>query len=829
MREEMIVLITILLALSSMMGSGLVQGSESRAGDWSEAVNLSDDYNLFGSTYGENIIAYGRGTLKVSTDSGDTWSNTYNSEEARYCLGPSNIHRVTMLGVNNPAFYYSRSSDNGTTWTKKVEVFQITGENDGMYSIQYIEGTILIYSYEYQSRYDISILLSRSTDNGLKWSLPVTVDSGLYMIDPLPNDIVMNGKNLYMSYYHINSFDEELDSDIYVIESNDMGSTWTNRTLVATRGVEPRIVSESGKLHLTYFSYPNDVGIKITYSNDGWTWSDPVMIGNIEETDDLVLYHTLAVRRNHIFAGYHYINSSLTPAITCKINISMDGGTTWKDAGDVTDIIANTAIPLLQITWGKVHLLWLEMDEEFGGSSYYTSWTFDDSLEMMDSDGDGWRNNEDVYPFNYREWKDSDRDGIGDNSDEFPEDPNRWMFKDSDGDGIDDSMDSFPGDISASVDSDMDGYPDIWNPGKSESDSTTGLKLDEFPEDPFEWSDLDDDGVGDNSDKFPEDPEEWKDTDRDGIGDNRDAFPEDPSSSVDTDEDGYPDEWNDGKTEMDSTTGLRIDDFPEDPAAANDSDGDGYPDEWLPKKKESDSTTGLILDKFPDDPKEWNDTDLDGVGDNSDLFPSDPADWKDSDVDGFGDNTDAFPYDPEEWNDTDGDGFGDNTDSFVDDPREWSDTDGDGIGDNSDIFPDDPEEWGDSDDDGVGDNSDAFPENPEECKDTDGDGVGDNSDDFPDDPASSVDTDEDGYPDEWNEGKTASDSTSDLRIDAYPEDPEKWKKKEESNSILLFIIPVIVLILIIAAIMSFIFFRKKNDGKDEGDENEGDPNGSGSG
>ncbi len=108
--------------------------------------------------------------------------------------------------------------------------------------------------------------------------------------------------------------------------------------------------------------------------------------------------------------------------------------------------------------------------------------------------------------------------------------------------------------------------------------------------------DLDGDGIPD-----PEDT----DMDGDGVPNTSDAFPNDPAASVDTDNDGYPDEWNTGKSEADSTTGLRLDTFPNDPAASKDTDGDGYPDEWNTGKSEADSTIGLKLDAFPKDPTKW--------------------------------------------------------------------------------------------------------------------------------------------------------------------------------------------------------------------------------
>jgi hypothetical protein len=98
---------------------------------------------------------------------------------------------------------------------------------------------------------------------------------------------------------------------------------------------------------------------------------------------------------------------------------------------------------------------------------------------------------------------------------------------DLDKDGVPDEIDDFPDDPSASVDSDDDGYPDRWNPGKNQQDSTSNppLELDEFPNDPDEWKDTDGDRVGDNSDTFPYDPNEWLDTDEDGVGDNSDINP----------------------------------------------------------------------------------------------------------------------------------------------------------------------------------------------------------------------------------------------------------------------------------------------------------------
>ena len=126
---------------------------------------------------------------------------------------------------------------------------------------------------------------------------------------------------------------------------------------------------------------------------------------------------------------------------------------------------------------------------------------------------------------------------------------------DSDRDGTGDGVDVYPDDPAASYDYDGDGYPDIWNPGQSQVNSTMGLQLD--------------------------------------------AFPGNPAASVDTDGDGYPDRWNEGQSRDNSVNSLHIDAFPNDPAASFDSDGDGYPDCWNEGYSAEDSTTGLEIDHHP--------------------------------------------------------------------------------------------------------------------------------------------------------------------------------------------------------------------------------------
>ena len=331
-------------------------------------------------------------------------------------------------------------------------------------------------------------------------------------------------------------------------------------------------------------------------------------------------------------------------------------------------------------------------------------------LSQKDSDGDGYNDAVDDFPYDASQYSDMDGDGYGDNA-------------------SGNSPDAFPMDSSQWSDIDGDGY----------GDNTGGNASDAFPYDPTQWSDADYDGYGDNAsgnnaDEYPIDPTQWEDADGDGYGDNPagtngDQFPNDASQWADADGDGYGD----------NTAGNQPDAFPSDATQWEDTDGDGY----------GDNAGGNDADAFPDDATQWADEDGDGFGDNQagndpDAFPMDGTQWIDTDGDGYGDNPtgttpDMFPTDASQWADADNDGYGDNAmgtngDQCLNTPpgqavdstgcsTSQKDGDLDGVMDDQDACPETPAgeqvdmsgcsgSQEDSDNDGVMDAFDLCPSTP---------------------------------------------------------------------------------------------------------------------
>ena len=315
-----------------------------------------------------------------------------------------------------------------------------------------------------------------------------------------------------------------------------------------------------------------------------------------------------------------------------------------------------------------------------------------------DSDGDGWADDADTHPEDVTEWNDTDMDSFGDNSDDcidiagnstedrlgcidsdgdgwsdeddtFPDDPTEWA--DTDGDGVGDNLDLFPYSPSQWADQDGDGY----------GDNFTGLEGDVCPlvsgssskNGTFGCLDDDDDGWANVDDDLPNNPQQYLDVDGDGVGDHAASGQYDWCVETSFDQIDQIDENGCGPSERDSDYDTFMDDVDQCPnthiahtgfvnstgCAPNEIDLDG------------DGVTSDI-DWNDDDSTQWVDGDGDGHGDNSNVDGGDDCPSQsgnstidrlgctDYDGDGYSDQNDAFPSEKTQWNDTEADGYGDN-------------------------------------------------------------------------------------------------------------------------------------------------------------------------
>ncbi|MCK4756879.1 MAG: exo-alpha-sialidase, partial [Thermoplasmata archaeon] len=314
-------------------------------GEWSDPTYISRDGFLWADTYGNDVMGYSPWDNAVfSSDLGDSWGQPYDFD-GRVDLQDGVIYRTNMSGK---ALLFTKSTDNGGTWSSPVTIFQLDGNNDGAYGIFMYESTLFAYSHD--QWIDYSIKVSKSLDFGLTWSAPIIVDSGLLTIDPLANDIVYANGKLYMSYFDMTGAATISDCKVVVIESSDMGDTWNNRQVIDTGGFYPVIKADNNSLYVSYITALESLEyleIEFTKSHNGIDWSDPVKVGYIEDSTDLVIFHSLAVDSGRVFVGYTDYHDLTDDKYYVRIKQSMDGGDTWQDMGDVTGLDTNAMYPCL--------------------------------------------------------------------------------------------------------------------------------------------------------------------------------------------------------------------------------------------------------------------------------------------------------------------------------------------------------------------------------------------------------------------------------------------------------------------------------------------------
>lgn len=338
-------------------------------GSWSTPVQVSGTEMVLTDSCQQTLYAHGETELIFSPDDGATWNAPVVSEGA-IDVEDHVLYRVNFSDeLSSMDLFFSKSADNGTTWTDSSFVIEATGGSDGAYRIFKFGSVLIFYTYVHAGLGIGHINYTRSTDGGATWSDQAYIDDYVHVEDPEAADIVLCQGKLFLAYYHYDTDPVEFHH-VVVIESDDMGATWTNRQVVGD-GFLPQMKTDSGNLYVTYWGFD---GLMFTMSDDsGASWSTPLMVGAIQGYTDPSNVHALAVSGSSLFAAYMDYDNGGDPEYLMHINYSADGGSSWDDLGDVIGLDTNAIYPSLLVSGGKLHFMFIDAgpSANWGGPTYY--------------------------------------------------------------------------------------------------------------------------------------------------------------------------------------------------------------------------------------------------------------------------------------------------------------------------------------------------------------------------------------------------------------------------------------------------------------------------
>jgi hypothetical protein len=274
---------------------------------WGSIVNLS---NTAGYSYSPSIVAENSGNVYVawyneastwdqkikfkgSSDSGATWGTTIAvSNYTGYAANPDialdgsgNLNLVWSGGsAANIETYFSRSSDQGVTWSSFVNVSNTPGSSRSPVLAVDSSGNLNTAWFDYSpGNYDI--YFSRSTDDGANWSSPANISNNA-ATSYAPAVAVDNDRNICLTWYDRNPGHWQ----VFFSRSTDNGVNWSAMQNVSQTSLpcsHPAIaVDSAANINMvwdknTLFNEPIIFGRSI---DNGANWSTPVELTDNPES-----------------------------------------------------------------------------------------------------------------------------------------------------------------------------------------------------------------------------------------------------------------------------------------------------------------------------------------------------------------------------------------------------------------------------------------------------------------------------------------------------------------------------------------------------------------
>ena len=265
---------------------------------WEESTtsdSSNDNYDIYirkSADQGETFTKNNNDSAMDTTEVINLSNNPGFSEHPQIAAYKEKVHVAWIDdSLGNKEILFSRSIDNGTTFSEAINISNTTNTNSHNLEISAFENDVYIVWLDEDEEENGIILFKASNDGGETFSNPITIAQNVNNNDDdltLPK-VVAHGNSVYIAWNVAdNTQGEEMITDLFYVKSSNQGNTFSPPIKLNNNGEkvgEAQLAAYNNTVYVVWGSTPYDEVTSnlffVRSIDNGNTFSNPTEVTNV--------------------------------------------------------------------------------------------------------------------------------------------------------------------------------------------------------------------------------------------------------------------------------------------------------------------------------------------------------------------------------------------------------------------------------------------------------------------------------------------------------------------------------------------------------------------